>query len=119
MARTNNAAKPLHPGEQAWVDNMVRLIYGPPDEPEGTPDGLPPCRDHGYNCLNRAAYVEWNKREDERITEMLRDRYPGYLYDGRDGSIEADEDDEDRIEAEDEAREEWSEYLEWQRSLGA
>ncbi len=40
-------------------------------------------------------------------------------YDGRDGSIEAEDDDEDRIAAEDAAAEEWSEYLEWQRSLGA
>jgi len=40
-------------------------------------------------------------------------------YDGRDGSIEAEDDDEDRIAEEDAAREEWSEYLEWQRDLGA
>ena len=42
---------------------------------------------------------------------------PGTDYcDGRDGSIEAENDDEDRIAAEDAA---WREYLDWQRSLGA
>jgi len=33
--------------------------------------------------------------------DMLRDRYPGYFYDGRDGSIEADHDDEDYIAEQD------------------
>jgi hypothetical protein len=41
-------------------------------------------------------------------------------YDGRDGSIEADDGltDDERIEAQD-AREEWTDFLEWQKGLGA
>ena len=58
---------------------------------------------------------DWLRAEDERITDMLRDRYPGYTFDGRDGDIE-EEDDEGRIEAEDLAREGWQDYLAWQET---
>jgi hypothetical protein len=79
-----------------------------------------------------------NMAEDKRITERLRTEYPGYLWPGTE-PIEAEDDDEDRIAgdhahgtrldlyadtcpqcadiAEDRQREEWSEYLEWQRGM--
>jgi hypothetical protein len=50
-----------------------------------------------------------------------RPHIPGTdYYDGRDGSIEADDGltDDERIEAQD-AREEWTDFLEWQKGLGA
>ena len=55
----------------------------------------------------------YNLTEDARITDKLRDEYPGYRFDGRDGSIEAEDDDEDRIA---DAAEAWQDYLEFQRT---
>jgi hypothetical protein len=65
-------------------------------------------------------YEEW-RPNDGKCSHDYCIEVAGYRkeYDGRDGSIEAD-DDEARIQAEDDIiREEWAEYLDWQRSLGA
>ena len=73
---------------------MCRLGDAPPY------DGLP--HDYGKPC------------DCPECGGIDRPHVPGTDY--YDGSIEADDDDEDRIEG---AAEEWADYLEWQRSLGA
>lgn len=69
--------------------------------PLAHPRGLRGCR---YSAISDAT--------------LERFHVPGTdYYDGRDGSIEAEDDDEDRIE--EVWREEWAEFLEWQRDMGA
>lgn len=53
----------------------------------------------------------------EPLLDGVAAHIPGTdYYDGRDGSIEADEDDEETIADQEAHREDWQDYLEWQRT---